>query len=174
MFPDALDIIIILIGISLVYIIYVARTRGVSKIVFAVALIMVALISGLSVYIVMKEIEPRPRWEPVLSSGPISSNVTTWTSDTFEVDRRIGITWSAWDYPNATCDVTVYTAYDDTAYDDVCARYFDLKPDQAVTEIYRPIYRDERTYKITVFFSGVTPSTEYNWFVTIWDQRYPL
>ena len=178
MFPDALDIIIVLVGISLVYIIYVARTRGVSKTVFAAALIAVALISGLSVYIVMKEIEPRPHWEVVLSSGWISSNVTTWTSDTFEVERRIGISWaSSWPLSqNATCNVTVYTAYDDAAYD-VVSTYFDVKPHQVVTEIYREIYRDRGTYKITVFVSGVTPSTvnfETGWWVDIWDQRYPL
>lgn len=142
------------------------RQKRVSSrhILFAVALIAVAIVSGLVVYFVMKSNEPRAYWSHVTSSPAIFSNETEWASRPFVITRKLGLSWNGGKevVQNATCFVTVYSSADFP----VCTA--SLRPSDTATEILN-IPGD---FHIRVQISGMVPSSQSLWAINVYDQLY--
>jgi hypothetical protein len=134
-------------------------------VLFAVALIAVAIVSALVVYFVMKSNEPRTFWSHVTSSSAIFSNETTWGSRPFAITRKMGLSWNGAEevVQNATCFVTVYNSADIP----VCTA--SLRPsDDTVTDIYDT----PGDFHIRVQISGMVPSNQHLWDINVYDQLY--
>jgi hypothetical protein len=133
-------------------------------ILFAVALIAVAIVSGLVVYFVMKSNEPQAYWSHVTSSPAMFSNETAWASRPFAITRKLGLSWNGGKeaVQNATCFVTVYNSADIP----VCTA--SLRPSDTVTEIFNSL----GDFHIRVQISGMVSSGQYLWAVNVYDQLY--